>query len=685
VKRRTKVLKNCGIISLSTILLTSGLIAVRTLGLLQPFEWAAYDWFFQLRELEPIDERIVIVGMSETDINRYGHPISDRDLARLLNKIKAANPKVIGLDIVRDRPVGKGIEQLNQVFDTTPNLMGVAKVVGESKEERIEPPPALKKLKQGVTSVDVPVDRDGVLRRGIFVVKRSGDGVEFNSLGVHLAAFYLQEKGIPSVATPDKKGTQIGKVSFYPLQKNDGGYVNTDAWDFQFLVNFRNPARSFKKVSVSQVLRGEIQPNFFENKIVMIGMTAVSIKDEFYTPFSHSLNNPPKLIHGVEVQANFASHVLSAVLDGRPIIKVISDRAEYVFIFLWGLATAVAVWIVHSIKNYLILFLVIFLIATILIGLLFSGSFIAFLQGWWLPFVPSIFAIGGTSIIFSGIILWEKNQELKRLQKQLVAEKVRGELADLNRGISHEIHNPLHLVEMFTSASLNSIEEFDEEIREQEDREEVLINKIIELYEQLIESLKKDLEYSIFHTQRALRITEAILNTNRSENQELISTNINELLDSTLKITIYSKQFQYQSFCINLEKDYDSRIEQKKIRVEDFITILINLISNACDAIFERKNKEASFNPTLLVVTKLIDEQLIELTIADNGIGVSPKIADTIFHPFKTTKHEEKKGIGLGLHITYELLKKNGGQIRWERVAGMTRFIVNLRVYPDKN
>lgn len=124
----------------------------------------AYDWFFQLRPIEPIDEKIVIVGMDERDIRKYGHPISDRDLARVISKIKAGNPKVIGLNIVRDRPVREGIEELNEVFATTPNLISVEKVVGE-KGDTIAPPPELANRKQ-IASVDVAVDSDGVLRRG---------------------------------------------------------------------------------------------------------------------------------------------------------------------------------------------------------------------------------------------------------------------------------------------------------------------------------------------------------------------------------------------------------------------------------------------------------------------------------------------------------------------------------------
>jgi CHASE2 domain-containing sensor protein len=684
-KRRAEILKSAGIIGLCSLPVAVLLLSLRWAGLLQPFEWVAYDWFFQLRSLEPVDERIVIVGMTESDIRLLGHPISDRDLAQLIEKIQAYNPRLIGLDLVRDRPVEKGIEELNEVFATTSNLIGVAKIVGET-DETISPPPVLSKKRQ-VASVDVTVDRDGVTRRGFFVIKGTNDNrVYFHSLGSQLAIEYLKKEGINPTLTPDKKGTQIGKVSLYPLQKNDGGYQNIDAWDFQFLVNFRNPVQSFKKVSFSQVLTGEIEAHFFQNKIVIIGMTAVSIKDEFYTPYSHSLNHPPKLIHGIEVQANFASHILSAVLDGRPIIKTIPDEAEVAFILFWGLGTAIAIRLVHSLKNYVILFGVIFGIVTGLIVFLLVGSWTAFLQGWWLPFVPSVFLISGTSILSYCLILQEKNQELESLQEQIIEERKQTALSTLAAGIAHEIRNPLLHILNFTHLNFEYLEEIQEDLKKPRPD---FIAESDEEVEKLIEIAKRNSKETITQIERIKQISELLSSVTRRGSPEPSSSslslvgiskptlvNLNNLLDSILKIASYSRQFEKEDFCINLETNYDLTIGEKKILVEDFTKIFINLINNACDAVLEKREKKGEeFHPTIGVATQLLDEHFLKITVWDNGEGISPLIASTIYEPFATTK-SAKQGTGLGLYITYDLVKKNGGQICWERVAGVTQFIV---------
>jgi adenylate cyclase len=688
VEKRTKLLKTYRILCLCTIPLAI-VFVFRSLGWLQPFEWMAYDWFFQLRPLEPIDERIVIVGMDESDIGKYGHPISDGDLARVISKIKTGNPKVIGLDIVRDRPVREGLEELNEVFATTPNLWGVTKIVG-GKNDTIQPPDVLAKRKR-IASVDVAVDSDGVLRRGFFLIRRTNDDNEwFHSLGSQLAISYLEGLGINPTQTPDGAGTQIEKVSLYPLQKNDGGYQNLDVWDFQFLVNFRSPTQSFKRVSFSQVLEGEIEANLFKDKIVMLGMTAVSIKDEFYTPFSHSLNNPPKLIHGVEVQANFASDLLGAVLDSRPIIKVIPDAAEYVFIFIWGLGTAVAVWKVRSIKNYLVLFSIVFAIVTILIITLYGGSFLAFLQGWWLPFVPSVLSIGGTSILFSGLILWEKNQELGRLQEEIIEERKQASLSTLASGIAHEIRNPLIHILNFTNLFFEYLEEIQEELEKIEIN---LIAKSHEKIENLIEVSKSNSKETITQIKRIQQISELLSSVARQDKNKSLSTslsmvgiskptpaNLNNLVDSILKIASYSRQFERDDFSIKIETNYDLTIGEKKIIVEDLTKILVNLVNNACDAVLEKKKtKGEEFQPTIGVSTRLLNEHFVEISVQDNGEGISPLIAKKIYEPFATTKIPGQ-GTGLGLYITYDLIKKNGGQIQWFVEAGRTKFNVTLPV-----
>ncbi len=123
----------------------AGLVLIlRFAGLLQSWEWGVFDQYMRLRPLEAPDDRIVIVGFDEADVRKLGQAtIPDGVLAKLLKKLKARQPRAIGLDIYRDTPT-EGHQELVQVFESTPNLVGIQKVVGDSRREAVAPPPALK-------------------------------------------------------------------------------------------------------------------------------------------------------------------------------------------------------------------------------------------------------------------------------------------------------------------------------------------------------------------------------------------------------------------------------------------------------------------------------------------------------------------------------------------------------------
>ncbi|MFP4102990.1 CHASE2 domain-containing protein [Coleofasciculus sp.] len=140
---------------------------------MQTFEWTFYDQFFRLRPREAVDPRIVVVTIDESDITQIGTwPIPDAVLAQLLRKINAQKPRAIGLDLYRDLPVEPGHQELVEVFQTTPNLIGVEKFIGET----VAPPPTLKQLAQ-VAMTDVVLDADGKIRRGLLSVQLEDDSI----------------------------------------------------------------------------------------------------------------------------------------------------------------------------------------------------------------------------------------------------------------------------------------------------------------------------------------------------------------------------------------------------------------------------------------------------------------------------------------------------------------------------
>ncbi|MFB2934087.1 CHASE2 domain-containing protein [Aerosakkonemataceae cyanobacterium BLCC-F154] len=385
----------------------AGLVIIsRAAGLLVPFELAAYDQFFRLRPLEPIDSRIVIVGMTESDIQKIGRAtLSDELLAELIEKLKQQQPTAIGLDIFRDLPEGTGAQKLAKVFQSTPNLIGIRKVVGNGNDAPINPPPVLNKLGQ-VSASDLPLDADNKIRR-YFLYLQTKDSKIITSFGLRLAEIYLKKLGIvakPSAVNPNY--LQLGKAVFIRFQENDGGYVRTNAQGYQILLNYKGPANSFKTVSVTDVLDNKIPPDSIKKRIVLIGSTAQSKKDFFFTPYSNTLIGIPDETSGVEIHANVISQILSAALEGRPLIQSWAEPLEFLWIFAWSVVGAAVSWkwrYAGGVANFSFPSVVGILLAG---GSLFAICYLAFLSGWWIPFVPPALAIAGSAIAIISYIAY---------------------------------------------------------------------------------------------------------------------------------------------------------------------------------------------------------------------------------------------------------------------------------------
>ena len=248
-------------------------IATAWTGSFQLLEWATLDRFFQLRPREAVDPRIVVVTIDESDITKIGTwPIPDAVLAELLRKINAQKPRAIGLDLYRDLPVEPGNQELVEVFTSTPNLIGVAKVVGET----VAPSPTLKQQDQ-VAMADLVLDADGKVRRGLLSVQLDDESIHLG-LGVKLALMYLEAEGI-TLQTRDE-GTnhlQLGKAEFVPLSGNEGGYVNADVGGYQILLNYRGQKENFQTVSIADVLENRISLDLMRDRIVLIGATGPTL------------------------------------------------------------------------------------------------------------------------------------------------------------------------------------------------------------------------------------------------------------------------------------------------------------------------------------------------------------------------------------------------------------------------
>ncbi|KAM3111829.1 CHASE2 domain-containing protein [Phormidesmis sp. 146-33] len=372
-----------------------------------------------------------MVTIDEADIKQLGQwPMSDRTLARLLTLIKQQQPQVIGLDLFRNLPVEPGHAELVQVFASTPHLIGIKQVVGGADQDAVEAAPLLNQKGQ-VSASDFVVDSDGRIRRDLLYLT-SKDQQTILSLGTKLAFDYLEAAGITPQTLSDRQ-FRLGKAVFTPLQSQDGGYSNVDAGGYQILSNFRNLPQGFRSISITDVLQNRIPPDLLRDRIVLIGLTAESLTDRFYTSYTTSPDTAPS---GVEVHAHVASQLLSVVLEGQPLIQVWPEPIEWLWILFWASIGATLGWRLRSPQQTAIASL------GLSIGLC-SIVYCAFLVGWWLIIIPPLFALIISAILSSGYLVWG-NLKLSHQQlaehAQTLEQKVKARTLQLEQEIEERQH-----------------------------------------------------------------------------------------------------------------------------------------------------------------------------------------------------------------------------------------------------
>ncbi|MDB9527523.1 CHASE2 domain-containing protein [Oscillatoria sp. CS-180] len=355
-------------------------LLLRLTGWLEGMEWAVLDRFFQLRHgAETVDPYITVITINEPDLQQIGRfPIPDQVLAETLQSLNAQQPRLIGLDLYRDLPVQPGTDQLNQLFAALPNLIGIEKTVGS----QVAPPPSLA-VSDRIGFADLVLDSDGKVRRALLSV-RSEEGETQQGLGLRLAVAYLEAEGIFPESLPNQPHSiRLGQSTLRPFRRYDGGYIRADDGGYQILMNYRGNLSKFQTFSINQVLAGEVPEEAVRDRILLIGSTAESINDLFRTPYSRSWFGASEQMAGVTIHANIISQLLAGAIDGRPLLNTWSEPGEWLWIWGWTTAGAVAAWGLKLIRRIAIASLVGAIVLLVV-------SYLSFLAGWWIPVVPAV-------------------------------------------------------------------------------------------------------------------------------------------------------------------------------------------------------------------------------------------------------------------------------------------------------
>jgi ligand-binding sensor domain-containing protein/signal transduction histidine kinase len=260
------------------------------------------------------------------------------------------------------------------------------------------------------------------------------------------------------------------------------------------------------------------------------------------------------------------------------------------------------------------------------------------------------------------------HENLKATQGQLVQAEKMASLGELTAGIAHEIQNPLNFMNNFSEVNTELIDEMKEELKAGNNKEAFTIADNIAENERKIN----------YHGRRADAIVKSMLQHSRISSGKKEPADINALADEYLRLSYHGLRARDNLFNVTMKTDFDQTIHHLNVISQDIGRVLLNLYNNAFYAVNEkRKTAGADYEPTLWVSTKKINNR-VEMMVKDNGGGITQKVKDKIFQPFFTTK-PTGQGTGLGLSLSYDIIKAHGGEIRVETKEGeFTEFVVQI-------
>lgn len=372
------------LVLLVSVAISTLLSGVRQLGLLQSLELGAFDQLLQLRPDQGPDPRLLVVTVTEADIQaRQEDPLSDRTLAQLLQELARYQPRVMGLDIYRDISQEPGHADLTAQLRQSDRIITVCKSPGNDTE--IPPPPGIPSDRLSFS--DIVVDPGGIVRRSLLAITPLDHAkcAAPYSFGLQVARHYLQAQNIELF---DHEYLGFGSTALRPLEANSGGYQGIDARGYQVLLNYRSRDRVAQQVTLSQVLEGKINPNWVKDRIVLIGYAAASKRDAFYTPYSSGQPQNQQM-PGVIVHAQMVSQLLGTVLDHQPLFWFWPQWGEVLWIWGWAVVGGSLAWCIrHPLR--------LGLAEGASLGVLCGICFGLLTQAGWIPLVPPALALVGT-------------------------------------------------------------------------------------------------------------------------------------------------------------------------------------------------------------------------------------------------------------------------------------------------
>ena len=265
--------------------------------------------------------------------------------------------------------------------------------------------------------------------------------------------------------------------------------------------------------------------------------------------------------------------------------------------------------------------------------------------------------------------------DLKATQTQLIQSEKMASLGELTAGIAHEIQNPLNFVNNFSEVNKELLDEMVEELKKGNTEDAISIAKDIVDNEAKINH----------HGKRADAIVKGMLQHSRNNSGQKEPTDVNALADEYLRLAYHGLRAKDKSFNATMQTDFDESIGVINIVPQEIGRVILNLITNAFYVVNEKKKQLLEgYEPTVTVATKKIinpsGSNVVTISVADNGNGIPQKVLDKIFQPFFTTK-PTGQGTGLGLSLSYDIVKAHGGELKVETKEGEgSEFVIILPI-----
>ncbi|MDC0832817.1 hypothetical protein AY599_02805 [Leptolyngbya valderiana BDU 20041] len=647
-----------------------------TFGGFQLFERVAIDTLFRLRPDAPVDSRIAIVAIGEADIRRLGEwPVPDAVLAEVIERVRNRSPRAIGLDLYRDFPEEPGYDRLVEVMKSTPNLVGIEKALGE---DTVAPPPTLARLGR-VSLADVMEDGDGKVRRAL--VSSRIDGRLRFGLGVDLSLKYLEREGLTLERLSDCLSCyRLGQATFVPLRSPIGGYSEAVSGGYQIFLNYRGGNGSFPQVSLSDVLEDKVPGNFFRDRIVLIGSTASSTKDVFPTPYGTGSS----AMNGVEVHAHVASHLMSAALDGRPLLQPWTQEEEWLWIAIWSFVSGAIVWRVlvrHRSGTSSLWYSSLSGIAICWIPL--AGiTYVGFVTGSLVPVVSPAVAVVATSLAvsnyYSQLKLKTTNEQLERANEQL--EQANERLREYSSVLEEKVRDRTRELEVAKQRADAANQAKSEFLANMSHELRTPLNGILGY----ADILQRDSQVTTKQRDGLVAIYQCGTH---------LLTLINDVLDlskiEARKFELQPIEFDFLGFLrsvaqmcairayqkgITFDCDIDPRLpagiraDEKRLR-----QVLLNLLGNG---IKFTDRGGVVFRATLLQPPVETSESglsdrgtlkscRVRFEAIDTGVGMTSEQIEKIFQPFEQVgdRRKQAEGTGLGLSIGQKIVQAMGSTL----------------------